>query len=116
MTMGRAGDVVLALGLLLLCAPVLLFAILILAMETRSYPVMRAERRVFAQSAVRPFVLRTARSSVQDVAPALAGRFVRRWHLDKLPILINILTGELSLADEGSGPPERTKRVLRALR
>jgi len=102
----RTFDIVSALGLLLLTAPLfLLVAVLVLASLGR--PVLFRQRRAGRDG--EPFVLlkfRTMRPSREQGAPGVAGDsrrrtrvgdFLRATSLDELPELWNVLRGEMSL-------------------
>jgi exopolysaccharide biosynthesis polyprenyl glycosylphosphotransferase len=112
----RAMDIVgAAIGLVLLSVPMLVIAILI-KLTSPAGPVFLCQERVGLDG--RPFQLLKFRSMRADAeahtGPVWAiqndprrtvlGAFLRKWSLDELPQLINILIGEMSLV----GPrPER---------
>jgi len=112
----KAGtEFVLALGLLILSSPLLLFAALLVKLTSRG-PVIYCQTRLGRNGRpYRIFKIRTMihncerksgpRWAVPDdprITPV--GRFLRRTHLDELPQLWNVLRGEMSLV----GPrPER---------
>jgi exopolysaccharide biosynthesis polyprenyl glycosylphosphotransferase len=119
----RLIDVVVALVLLVLVSPVLLlasFAILV----TMGSPILFRQERVGKD--LRPFEVLKLRTMVRDAeklsGPVLAteddprvtpvGRFLRRFRIDELPQLVNILAGDMSFV----GPrPERAFFVERFL-
>jgi lipopolysaccharide/colanic/teichoic acid biosynthesis glycosyltransferase len=115
----RAADLVAALVLLVLTAPLVLLAMLLIKLTSRG-PVLYTQTRVGRGG--RPFTiykLRTmahkcesltgARWSVPgDPRITRVGKFLRKTHLDELPQLWNVLRGDMSLI----GPrPERPEFV-----
>jgi lipopolysaccharide/colanic/teichoic acid biosynthesis glycosyltransferase len=115
----RAADFLLAGLLLVLTAPFILLASLLVKLTSRG-PIFYTQVRVGRNG--RPFTIykiRTMRhdcerlsgprwASARDPRITLAGRFLRRTHLDELPQLWNVLWGEMSLI----GPrPERPEFV-----
>jgi lipopolysaccharide/colanic/teichoic acid biosynthesis glycosyltransferase len=127
----RAMDVAVA-GTLLVAAAPLLAVIAVLVRATSPGPALFVQERVGKDG--RPFGLRKFRTMVAD-APARGGaittpgdprvtrvgRVLRRWKLDELPQLVNVVRGDMSLVGPrpevaryvaGYGPRER--HVLRA--
>ena len=110
----RLVDVIFALLGLILLSPLLLYTAVRVKLSSRG-PVIYTQERVGYKG--RPFRLYKFRSMMQDAektGPALSsrndpritkwGRSMRKWRLDELPQLWNILKGEMSLV----GPrPER---------
>lgn len=116
----RAVDVVGAGLALVLAAPVLLLAALAIKLSDPRAPVLYRQVRVGLGG--RPFVLYKFRTMVPDAeaqtGPVLSGRddprvtpvgrVLRRWRIDELPQLWNVLRGDMSLV----GPrPERPEFV-----
>jgi exopolysaccharide biosynthesis polyprenyl glycosylphosphotransferase len=111
----RLLDVVLALGLLVLLSPVLVFAALGILL-TMGWPIVYTQDRT--GRGLRPFNIIKFRTMVRNAeqlsGPVLAeeddsritplGRFLRRYRIDELPQVLNILKGDMSFV----GPrPER---------
>jgi exopolysaccharide biosynthesis polyprenyl glycosylphosphotransferase len=111
----RAFDIIVALGLLLLLSPVWLILGVAIRLTSRGPAIYRQER---VGQGGRIFTLVKFRSMISDAeaetGPVFAapddarrtglGRFMRRFSLDELPQLINIIRGDMSLV----GPrPER---------
>jgi lipopolysaccharide/colanic/teichoic acid biosynthesis glycosyltransferase len=126
----RALDVVVAATLLLVISP-LLAAIALLVRATSDGPVLFVQERVGKDG--RLFALRKFRTMVAD-APACGGALtvprdaritrigavLRRWKLDELPQLWNVLRGDMSLVGPRpevpryvAGYSERQRAVLR---
>lgn len=110
----RLVDILVAVVALVLLSPLLLF-IIIRTMASSPGPVFYMQERIGYKG--RPFTIYKFRSMYKNAEPhgpllssdnderiTSWGRFMRKWRLDELPQLINILTGEMSLV----GPrPER---------
>jgi lipopolysaccharide/colanic/teichoic acid biosynthesis glycosyltransferase len=104
----RALDVVLAALLLVLASPLLALAAIAIRLEGRG-PVVYRQRRVGAHG--RPFdlwKLRTMVSGAEAMGAGIyvlegdpritrAGKLLRRFSLDELPNLVNVLRGEMAL-------------------
>jgi lipopolysaccharide/colanic/teichoic acid biosynthesis glycosyltransferase len=120
MTAKRAFDVAVAVAGLVVLAP--LFAVL--ALRVRAHdggPVWFRQVRVGRNGA--PFFIRKFRTMIPDAesaGPAVTaggdprvtpvGAFLRRWKLDELPQLLNVLAGEMSLV----GPRPEVPRFVAA--
>ncbi len=114
-------DVVAATGLLILTAPLLpLAAVGILLSDGR--PVLYLQRRLGRFG--RPFTLfklRTMRRTAEEDGPQFSGnndkrvfgfgRFLRRWRIDELPQLVNVIRGEMSLVGPRPERPELARRL-----
>ena len=110
----RLIDVAASLIAMIVLSPFLLF-IMLWTKLTSAGPVFYSQQRIGYKG--RPFTIYKFRSMYQDAeptGPALSsgedsritpwGKFMRKWRIDELPQLVNILTGNMSLV----GPrPER---------
>ena len=120
----RTFDVVVAAGLVVVLSPLLLLVALLIRLQDRG-PVLYRQRRVGANGAqfemikFRSMVV-DAEARLADIAHAnehdgvlfkirqdprvtLVGRFIRKFSIDELPQLFNVLRGEMSLV--GPRPP-----------
>jgi lipopolysaccharide/colanic/teichoic acid biosynthesis glycosyltransferase len=114
-------DVITATTLLILSSPLLIVsAIGILA--TDGWPVLYRQQRLGRFG--RPFTLyklRTMRREAEKEGPQFSsendsrvfaiGRILRRWRVDELPQLINVLRGEMSLVGPRPERPELAERL-----
>jgi sugar transferase (PEP-CTERM system associated) len=110
----RAGDVLIALALMVLTLPVMLLTVLMIRLDSPG-PVLYRQQRVGLHG--RPFMLlkfRSMRVNAEAGGPAWAarrdsrvtrvGQFIRRTRIDELPQLLCVLRGEMGFV----GPrPER---------
>ena len=104
----RAVDVAIATVALAITSPILAIATIAIRLETHGSPIYR-QRRVGKDGV--PFEmlkLRTMVSGAESIGAGMAvnygdprvtrvGAFLRRWSLDELPNLVNVLRGEMSL-------------------
>ncbi|MBN2562061.1 MAG: sugar transferase [Phycisphaerae bacterium] len=115
----RMMDIVVAVAGLVLLSPVALLAMLVIRMDSRG-PVLFRQRRAGIEGG--EYVLykfRTMRADAESESGAVwadrydrritrVGRFLRKWRIDEIPQLVNVLKGEMSLA----GPrPERPEFI-----
>lgn len=110
----RLIDVALSVSALILLSPLLVFIIVRTKLSSTG-PVLYSQQRIGYKG--RPFMIykfRSMYSNAEENGPALSsdndtritawGKFMRKWRLDELPQLYNILAGEMTLV----GPrPER---------
>lgn len=114
-------DVVAATSLLILTSPVLLAAAVTI-MLVDGTPVLFRQVRLGRFG--KPFVLlklRTLRRGADsrgpefvapdDLRASLVGRFLRRWRIDELPQLVNVLRGDMSLVGPRPERPEIAHRL-----
>ena len=104
----RLVDVVVAAVGLVVTAPLVALAMLAIRLESRGHPIYR-QRRVGKDGAEFDMLkLRTMVSGAESIGAGLAvnegdaritrvGRLLRRFSLDELPNLVNVLRGEMSL-------------------
>lgn len=97
MTVRRLSDIALSLALLLVCLPVFALSAIAVWLDQASVPFLRQERVTRDGRRIAVFRLRTSRSTRFGSRSTPLGDFLRAWHLDEIPQLINVLTGELSL-------------------
>jgi len=104
----RALDIAIATVALAITSPILAIATIAIRVESRGSPIYR-QRRVGKDGV--PFEmlkLRTMVSGAESIGAGLAvnygdpritrmGAFLRRWSLDELPNLVNVLRGEMSI-------------------
>jgi lipopolysaccharide/colanic/teichoic acid biosynthesis glycosyltransferase len=126
----RAVDVAIAVVALALVSPLLLAAAIAIKLTSRG-PVLYRQRRVGRDGVVfELFKLRTMRRGADPVGVGTAvtaddprvtrvGRFLRRYSLDELPNLINVLRGEMRIVGPRATLPAQvelyTPRQLRRL-
>jgi O-antigen biosynthesis protein WbqP len=120
----RAFDLVVGLPLTIAALPIMA-ATAAVVLLTSGWPVLLRQDRIGAfERRIRVLKFRTMRVGVPVVAKAAlrkesniytpVGVFLRRWSLDELPQLLNVLTGEMSLV--GPRPALPSQDDLLALR
>lgn len=133
----RMMDVVVSAGLLLLLSPFLLFVALAIRLDSTG-PVFFRQRRVGLNG--RTFILLKFRSMVNEAEKMLdalkeqnemsgpafkirndpritrVGRLLRRYSIDELPQLINVLRGDMSLVGPRPPLPEEVSQYIRKQR
>jgi lipopolysaccharide/colanic/teichoic acid biosynthesis glycosyltransferase len=115
-------DIGLALVLLVVCAPVIGVLILLVRCTSRG-PVIYAQTRVGLRGrSFRIYKIRSMPHNVEatsgpvwatlnDRRSTWIGTWLRRYHLDELPQLINVLRGDMSLVGPRPERPEFTQRL-----
>jgi lipopolysaccharide/colanic/teichoic acid biosynthesis glycosyltransferase len=126
----RAADIAIAIGGLALVSPLLVAAAIAIKLESRG-PVLYRQRRVGKDGRIfELFKLRTMRQGADPVGVGTAvtiddprvtrvGSWLRRYSLDELPNLINVLRGEMRIVGPRATLPAQvelyTPRQLRRL-
>ena len=111
----RAFDVAVALGGLLVAGPVLVVAMVLIKVTSRGPVFFRQPRRgrdgqVFLLYKLRTMVdrPRTAREIMPgDTEVTTIGRVLRRFKIDELPQLWNVLTGDMAIVGPRPGLPDQ---------
>jgi Undecaprenyl-phosphate glucose phosphotransferase len=103
----RVFDVTVAAGVLIVLSPLLTFTAALIWLESGGPILFRQRRYGFNQQEFRILKFRTMTTLDDgDVVPQARrndprvtrlGRFLRRWNIDELPQLINVLNGDMSL-------------------
>lgn len=121
----RVADVFLSILLLLLSAPLLLIAALMIWMEDRG-PILFVQRRSgFLEQPFDLFKLRTMTVAPVQEAPSWtqrgdlritrSGRVLRRFRLDEIPQLFNVIRGDMSLIGPRPERPELEEHLERCI-
>ncbi len=97
MTIRRLGDIALALALFVVCLPAIVLAIGAVAIEFVGAPLHRVERVTRDGRIVRLWRLRVMRDTQFGPKLTRTGAVLRRYHLDQIPQLWNVVLGDLSL-------------------
>lgn len=106
--MRRLVDIVVSALALVIASPFLLIAVIAIAIESRGSPIYRQPRIGLGGEPFEMLKLRTMRPGSEPVGIGTAvtpgdprvtriGRFLRRFALDELPNLVNVLRGEMSI-------------------
>lgn len=111
----RTFDIVVSTSLIILTAPLWIFAVLAILLTDPGPIFYKQERMGRDQKLFNVFKFRTMKvdaeketgpvwANANDQRKTAAGHFLRRWNIDELPQLLNVLNGDMSLV----GPrPER---------
>ncbi|MCS6861328.1 MAG: sugar transferase [Abditibacteriales bacterium] len=127
----RAGDLIGAMGLLIVCLPLFLVLAILIKLDSPQSPVFFCQRRVgwrgkpftmwkfrtmhvgaeHLKETLRPFSVVTAPAFKMPNDPRVTriGRWLRRWSLDELPQLWNVLQGTMSLVGPRPLPVEEVR-------
>jgi len=121
----RLLDVIAASTLLVLSAPILLLASLAILVTSGPPILFRQTRLGRFRKPFTLFKLRTMPRGSEANGPTFAepddsrlnalGRVLRRWRMDELPQLVNVLRGEMSLVGPRPERPEVTDELERAI-
>jgi lipopolysaccharide/colanic/teichoic acid biosynthesis glycosyltransferase len=121
----RTFDLVSASTLLILTAPILIFAGLAVAFFDGLPVIYRQQRLGQFGRPFELFKLRTMRNCPDGKGPTFAeendarvfpiGRLLRRWRIDELPQLLNVLRGQMSLVGPRPERPEVAARFERKI-
>jgi len=117
----RAFNVTVALLALVLTAPLWLVASARIKLEDRGPVFFRQDRAGLRGATYRIFKFRTMVTdadkrglglNVDRADPRItrAGAFLRRWSLDELPQLLNVLLGDMNVVGPRPGLPEQARR------
>ncbi|MFM9073800.1 MAG: sugar transferase [Cyanobium sp.] len=121
----RLGDVVIAVSLLVLTSPLVLLACLLIRLEEKG-PVFYTQIRtgLYGQP-IKIWKLRTMRhgaetqgiqwASRNDPRVTAIGKWLRRFRIDELPQLLNVLNGEMSLIGPRPERPELESSLQEAI-
>ena len=115
-TTKRAFDLVASAAALVLLSPVLLLIALAVRLDSPGPVIFRQERVGRGGSTFRLLKFRTMVADAERLAPNVSpaddpritrtGAVLRRWYLDELPQLLNVLRGEMSLVGPRPETPE----------
>lgn len=117
MTVRRMSDIILALFLLFVCLPVLLLSCIAVWIALSASPLLRVERVTREGRIVAVYRLRTTVDTAYGPRITELGAFLRHTYLDQIPLLFNVLNGELSfLGDKAAAADALGSKSLLALR
>jgi len=117
----RATDIVVSVVGLVLGAPLILLAALLIKLTSRGPVIYRQTRLGLGGKPYVLFKLRTMQtdaeaqgavwSASRDVRVTSVGYYLRKWRIDEIPQLINVLKGEMSLVGPRPERPEFTEKL-----
>ena len=104
----RALDLMVAALALAVTGPLVALAAVIVRLESHGHPIYRQRRVGRGGAPFELYKLRTMVAGAESIGPGLAlaegdaritrvGKFLRRWSIDELPNLVNVLRGDMSL-------------------
>ncbi len=105
----RCEDIAVALLALMVASPVMILATLAIILESRGPVLFRQQRKGFNGAVFTLLKFRsmydehadlhaTKQTCRDDARVTRVGRFIRRWSIDELPQLFNVLSGSMSIA------------------
>lgn len=111
-------DTLLAIPALLLALPVLAITALLICLESPGSPIYRQSRVGYQGRIFTCYKLRSMRNDIQgplytdEADPRITriGRIIRKWRIDELPQIVNVLKGDMSWI----GPRPEALRLARA--
>lgn len=103
--MTRLGDIALASILLFVCLPVIVLVSFAVWLELAALPFVRVERVTRAGHIVRLWRFDITRPTRFGPKLTRTGAVLRRWHLDQVPQLLNVIAGDISLVGERPTAP-----------
>jgi O-antigen biosynthesis protein WbqP len=117
--MKRTFDLLAALALLLVCSPFLLVFLIVIRLQNPGSPIFRQQRvgkdgRVFTLFKLRTMYSGTADMPTHQVVASSVtpfGNQLRRFKIDELPQLVNVVAGEMSLVGPRPCLPTQTDLV-----
>jgi lipopolysaccharide/colanic/teichoic acid biosynthesis glycosyltransferase len=119
-------DFTIAIGLMVLTAPIVIIAMFLVRLTSKGWPIYYQERlgldgRIFTIYKIRTMYNDCERlsgprwSTPGDPRVTPIGRFLRSTHIDELPQLLNIMRGEMSLVGPRPERPMIAKQLERAM-
>lgn len=97
MTLRRMSDIILALVLLFVCLPVLLLSCIAVWIVLSASPLVRVDRVTREGRIIAVYRLRTTVDTAYGPRLTELGTFLHHAYLDQIPLLLNVLNGDLSL-------------------
>lgn len=126
MVVKRCFDIVLAVVLLIIFAPLMVFLALVIAIDSRGPVLFRARRLGRDEKVFYMYKFRTFRADAPVIPPrsfvnpyqfmTRSGRLLRRLSLDELPQIINVLRGDMSFIGPRPGSADDNEKDLADVR